>query len=320
MKTFIPLMLLILLVTGCTPDQISESPGQKALKVSPDKLRNLTSKVLVAGSSTAAPLVREIAEDFHKEGFQAQLTIDTIGTDAGLQRFIKYGDTDLVLASRPISDEEVQAARETQREILSFTLAVDALTVAVPTENTFASDLSTGQLALLFTTANLWSDVNPQWPSTPVNRFILGNNSGSTDFFARQILGGDKTKLLSSTRTQLTEEDRILVHAVASTPGAVGFMGYPVWKNNQHSLKALAVAGITPGEASVKSGIYPLTRKLYLYTTASVLRHNLPAAWVLGYLFQNYSQLIDRSGFFPISSGELELNRTLWQKSLKEDS
>lgn len=321
MKNAFCVLIISILLTGCTASgSYPDSVIQQYLGVNPEKLRSITGKVLVAGSSTAAPLLKEIAEDFQKEGFQAQITIDAIGTDAGLQRFIRYGDTDLVLASRPITPEEIEASHETQRDIIAFTLAMDALTIAVPKENNFVENISTDELAKLFTTANLWSDINPAWPSKPIYRFVLGSNSGSSDYFAKTLLGGNKNLLLQAARTQVTEDDRILVHAVESTPGAVGFMGYPVWKASSNKLKALGVLGTPPNETSVKAGAYPFSRPLFLYTTASILKHNLPAAWVLGYLFQNYPQLIERSGFFPVSSYVLNQNYALWRKTLKEDS
>lgn len=321
MKSAICLAIVLGLFLSCSPSESApDSSLQTLLKVSPERLRTLPDKVLIAGSSTAAPLLKEIAGDFQKEGFQAQITIDGIGTDAGLQRFIRYGDIDFVLASRPITPEELQASKETGRDILGFPLAIDALTVAVPQENTFVSNLSTNELGKLFTTANVWSDINPAWPSKPIYRFVLGLNSGSSDFFAKMLLLGHKDLLLNAPRTQTTEDDRILVHALESTPGAVGFMGYSVWKNNQSKLRAVSVQGFSPSENAARSGIYFLTRRLYLYTTPSVLKRNLPAAWVLGYLFQNYDHLIERSGFFSITPDEISTNNALWRKTLKEDS
>ena len=65
--------------------------------------------VVTAGSSTVFPLAERMAERFQDEGFAGNVTIDSIGSGAGFERFCTTGETDVSNASRPIKDSEVEA-------------------------------------------------------------------------------------------------------------------------------------------------------------------------------------------------------------------
>ena len=64
--------------------------------------------IAMAGSSTVFPLSERMAERFRDEGFTGNITIDSIGTGAGFERFCKTGETDIANASRAIKDSEVE--------------------------------------------------------------------------------------------------------------------------------------------------------------------------------------------------------------------
>ena len=62
--------------------------------------------IITAGSSTVFPLSEAVAEKFREEGYGGNITIDSIGTGAGFERFCKTGETDIANASRAIKDAE----------------------------------------------------------------------------------------------------------------------------------------------------------------------------------------------------------------------
>ena len=78
--------------------------------------------IVTAGSSTVFPLSERMKQRFEEEGFSGNLTIDSVGTGAGFERFCKAGETDISNASRPIKDSEVEncAALATPREPIGF--------------------------------------------------------------------------------------------------------------------------------------------------------------------------------------------------------
>src|SRR5215207_7341426 len=85
--------------------------------------------VITAGSSTVFPLSERMAELFQNEGYTGNITVDSIGTGAGFERFCKTGETDVSNASRAIKDSEVELCTASGREPIGFRVGTDALTV-----------------------------------------------------------------------------------------------------------------------------------------------------------------------------------------------
>src|SRR5262245_37365112 len=98
--------------------------------------------IIAAGSSTVFPLADRMKQRFEEEGFAGNLTIDSIGSGAGFERFCKNGETDISNASRAIKDSEVEscAALATPREPIGFQVGIDALAITVSKENTWLTD------------------------------------------------------------------------------------------------------------------------------------------------------------------------------------
>jgi phosphate transport system substrate-binding protein len=102
----------------------------------------VTGDIITAGSSTVFPLSERMAELFQQEGYTGNITVDSIGTGAGFERFCKTGETDVANASRKIKDSEVELCTAIGREPIGFRVGTDALTVVVSTENDFVTALT----------------------------------------------------------------------------------------------------------------------------------------------------------------------------------
>ena len=65
--------------------------------------------IVTAGSSTVFPLSERMVERFKDEGFPGNVTVDSIGSGAGFERFCTARETDVSNASRAIKSKEVDA-------------------------------------------------------------------------------------------------------------------------------------------------------------------------------------------------------------------
>ena len=74
-------------------------------------------------------------------------------------------------------------ARRSAATPIEFRVGTDALAVVVSSENDFVTDVTMEQLALIFSTAETWADVDPSWPAEPILRFSPGTDSGTFDYF-----------------------------------------------------------------------------------------------------------------------------------------
>ena len=95
---------------------------------------------------------------------------------AGFERFCN-GESDISGASRPIDEEEVANCEEAGiAPIEEFRIGTDGLAVVVNPANDWIENATIEELNQIFT-AESWSDVNPDWPSEPIDRYIPGTTA-----------------------------------------------------------------------------------------------------------------------------------------------
>jgi len=280
---------------------------------------DVTGDIAAAGSSTVFPLAEAMAARFENEGYSGQITIDSIGSGAGFERFCVEGESDISNASRPIKDEEVASCRLIGREPIEIRLGTDALAVTVSPGNTFATDITLDELAVLFSTAETWQDVRADWPANPVARFIPGTDSGTFDYFVEEIFAEDEGPILAAADTQKSEDDNVLVQGITadgcdiadvSTTCAVGFFGYAYYTENQDSLNVLAVEGVEATAEAVDAGEYPLARPLFMYTTASIIAEKPQVGAFLNFVLTYVDEEIVGVGYFPAPPVDLDAARS----------
>ena len=264
--------------------------------------------IAVAGSSTVFPLAEAMAARFEDEGFSGLVTIDSIGSGAGFERFCVAGESDISNASRPIKDSEVESCEAIGRSPIEFRVGTDALAVTVSPGNTFAADLTVEELGVLFSTAATWQDVRAEFPANPIQRFIPGTDSGTFDYFVEEVFDEDEAPILAAGNTQLSEDDNVLVQGIsgdgcdpgnASSTCAVGFFGYAYYAENEDLLKVLDIEGITPTTEAVNAHTYPLARPLYMYSTASIMQGKPQVGAFLSFVLQFVNEEIGEVGYFP---------------------
>ncbi len=272
----------------------------------------VTGDVVSAGSSTVFPLAEAVAELFRNEGYAGNITIDSIGSGAGLERFCVAGETDVANASRPIKDTEIESCEAIGRTPIEFRVGTDALAVTVSAENDFATDVTLEELALIFSTAETWADVRPEWPAEPIQRFIPGTDSGTFDYFVEVIFEAEEAPILAAANLQLSEDDNVLVQGIEGSPYAIGFFGYAYYQENADLLHILNIEGVEPSATSVEDGSYPLARPLFIYSDATIMQEKPQVAAYVNFFLSNVNQVIDEVGYFPASTAALNQAKVNW--------
>jgi len=273
---------------------------------------NVSGDIITAGSSTVFPLSERMAERFRDEGFSGNITVDSIGSGAGFERFCEAGETDISNASRPIRSSEVESCQAIGREPVEFRVGTDALAVVVNPANEFlAEGVTLEELAKIFSNeAANWSDVNPAWPAEPILRFSPGTDSGTFDYFVEAVMtpaygdAGEET-ILSAANLQLSEDDNVLVQGVEGDQNAIGYFGYAYFNENKDRLTALKINGVEPSTASVDAGTYPLARPLFIYSDASIMAEKPQVADFINFYLTYVNDEIADVGYFPASQSAL---------------
>lgn len=264
----------------------------------------VTGDVVTAGSSTVFPLSERMAELFRLAGYAGNITVDSIGSGAGFERFCVEGESDVSNASRPIKESEVASCNSIGREPIEFRVGTDALAVVVSSENDFASDVSLAELAAIFSTAETWADVRSDWPAEPIQRFIPGTDSGTFDYFVEEVFDEDEEPILAASNTQLSEDDNVLVTGILGSPYAVGFFGYAYYSENQDALNVLSIEGVEPIRENVDNNSYPLARPLYIYSDATILIEKPQVAAFIYFYLTNVNDEVVDVGYFPAAEAD----------------
>ena len=283
--------------------------------------------IIAAGSSTVYPLSEALAERFAEEGYAGNLTIDSIGSGAGFERFCKAGETDIANASRPIKDSEVESCQAIGREPIEFRVGTDALAVVVNPANDWigADGLTLEQLAKLYSAETVnWSDVDPAWPAQPVKRFSPGTDSGTFDYFVEAVMnpvyvkdatadaGKGEEALLGAKNLQLSEDDNVLVQGVAGDEYGIGYFGFAYFVENEGKLKDVAIEGVSPSAATVDAGEYKLARPLFMYSDAKIMTDKPQVADFINFYLSNVNSEITQVGYFPASVEVINQAKQAW--------
>lgn len=310
-------------------EEVASSDNVELPEVDPAAVQG---DVISAGSSTVFPLAEAVATLFESEGYTGQITIDSVGTGGGFERFCSTGETDVANASRAIKDSEKEncAALTPARTPIEFRVGTDALAVVVSSENDFLTDITIEELAKIFSMdAQKWSDIRPEWPAEDILRYSPGTDSGTFDYFVEAVMDkvyvvdaeADKGKgeeaILSAENLQLSEDDNVLVQGVEGSPYAIGYFGYAYFSENQGALKALSIGGVTPDAETAENGEYPLARPLFIYSDAEILKAKPQVAAYINFFLTRVNEVISDVGYFPASDEALNSAKQALLDALK---
>jgi len=292
---------------------------------------SVSGDIIAAGSSTVYPLAEAMAERFKDEGYAGNITIDSIGSGAGFERFCKTGETDISNASRKIKDSEAENCKAIGRTPVEFRIGTDAMAFVVSSENDFLTNVTLEELAKIFSKdAVKWSDVNPAWPNEDIKRFAPGTDSGTFDYFVEVVMGpaykdaegkadlvaGEKA-ILDAANIQFSEDDNVLVQGVEGSKYAIGFFGFAYYVENQAMLKAISVNGVAPSLQTAEDNSYPLSRPLFIYSDAKIMQSKPQVAAFINFFLSYVNEEIETVGYFPASQEALEAARQAFLDALK---
>jgi phosphate binding protein len=344
------LLALTLVLAACAP---AETPAPEPVVVEPEATElpvveptaiptedplaiylpdAVTGDIVTAGSSTVFPLSERMAELFQQEGYTGNLTVDSIGSGAGFERFCKTGETDIANASRKIKDAELAncQALATPREPIAFRVGTDALTVVVSADNNFVTALTKEQLGKIFTAQiTKWNEIDPAYPAETILVYGPGADSGTFDYFNEVIVAplylnadgkpdtaAGKAALLGATGAQFSEDDNVLVQGVEGSKYAIGYFGFAYFNENQGKLKSVAVEGVEPSQATVDDGTYPISRPLFIYSDAKIMQEKPQVAAFIYFYLTHVNDEISDVGYFPAPAAELEASLAAWMSAM----
>ncbi len=275
---------------------------------------NASPIIKIDGSSTVFPITEAVAEDFQiaKRG-AVRVTVGISGTGGGFKKFCR-NEIDIVNASRPITQLEMDACKQEGVEYIEMPIAFDALTIVVNPKNTWSKTITVDELKRIWEPGAQgviihWNQINPAWPDKKIKLYGPGADSGTFEYFTEAIVGKAKSSRGDFTAS---EDDNVLVQGVASDIYALGFFGFAYYIENSNKINAVAVdsgnGGVIPSAATVENNSYkPLSRPIFIYVNAKSTEKPEINEFVNFYM-KNAPELVTEVKYFPLSKEVYNLN------------
>jgi len=261
--------------------------------------KKLQGAVAGDGSSTVAPIIEAVVEEYAGAQPDVKVSVGVSGTGGGFEKFIA-GETDFSNASRHVKDEEKAKLEQAGIAYTELPLAYDGISVVVNPENDWAKDLTVDQLKKIWIedgTPKKWSDIDPSWPNEKIVYYSPGTDSGTYDYFDEVVLDGAD---LASSAT-LSEDDNMLVQGIAGDKNAIGFFGYAYYLENKDKLNIVKVNGIEPTNDTIETGEYaPLSRPLFVYVKNSAMKDNEAAYDFIKFTLEHGGDMANAVGYVSL--------------------
>jgi phosphate transport system substrate-binding protein len=268
--------------------------------------QELSGTIRIDGSSTVAPLSEAAAELFMQEHPGVRVTVGTSGTGGGFEKFC-LGETDISNASRPIKDEEAERCEENGIAFEQVTVANDALSLLVHPDNP-VDCLTVGQVRQIWAPGSRvgrWGQIEglPVAFDEELELYGPGTDSGTFDYFTEAVNGEPGAQ--RTDYNNIGEDDRTGIIGVQGTRGAMFYVGFSYYVENQGTVKALQIDGgqgcVAPSLETVQDGSYtPLARPLFVYISDTALAKPEVLAFAEFYV-ENDERIAQAAGFVDLT-------------------
>jgi phosphate transport system substrate-binding protein len=255
--------------------------------------------IRIVGSSTVFPFAAFVAEKYYRKTGATSPVVESTGSGGGIKMFcsgVGVEFPDIVNSSRRMKISEIRnCAKNKVDHISEIMIGWDGIVVVKSREGedfkmtrrhlwkALAKHLPIdGQL--VENPHKLWSHIDANLPALPIQFFGPPPTSGTRDVFVEEVMnngcrGSDYVEKLDAPARKLAcgeiredgvyieagEDDDLIVRRLKNNPKALGILGYNALERRADIISALHIDGVKPSWETIRDGIYPLARPLFLY-------------------------------------------------------
>jgi phosphate transport system substrate-binding protein len=261
-------------------------------------------EIRVKGSDTMIQIATAWAEAYRKVKPSVFVNASGGGSGTGIAA-LENNNTDICDASREMKPEEREKVKAAAgKEVKEIVVAYDSLAVYVHPSNPI-KEISIEELREIWAeggTLTQWEQLNPGFQGRIV-LFGRQNSSGTYDYFREHICGKTADNKQREFRSGISEMNGSseVIENVARTPTAIGYsgMGYKTPAVNWLKISSKkGEPGVEPGVEAARSGKYPISRKLYMYTAGEP--QGEVKAFIDWVLSPEGQKLVESEGFVPL--------------------
>jgi phosphate transport system substrate-binding protein len=246
----------------------------------------------IEGSTTVGPIVEAFAEYFMKQNPKVKITVKATGSGDGAAALID-SRCQIASMSRFMKDTEFQKAVEKKVYPALHTIAMDGVCIILHPSNPVKALNRTQIHDIYMGKTTNWKDLGG--PDLAIVVISRDTSSGTYEVFNEKVMGKDKmfdkVEYVSATPQ---------AHArVKTTPGAIGYVGLGFV---DAGVKAVPVDGVMATRKTIASGVYPISRPLFLFTNGYPELGTTMHAFCTFYLTEKGQEIIEAKGFIPLTS------------------
>jgi phosphate transport system substrate-binding protein len=259
------------------------------------------------GSDTMVNLAQAWAEEYALVKPDVSVEVSGGGSGTGIAALIN-GTVDIANCSRKMETMEMERAKaNTGKEPQEFLVGYDALAIFIHKDNPL-EEISMQQLAEIYGEKGQitrWSQLGVQMPNAAPDEIIIvsrQSNSGTYHYFREAVLGKNRDFRLGSIDMHGSKD---VVELVSRTPSAIGYSGMGYATSRVKMIKIKKQAGdpsYAPTVENTLTGLYPISRPLYLYTLGQPIGHIREYLdWILA---EEGQKIVALTGYVPLKSIE----------------
>jgi phosphate transport system substrate-binding protein len=241
--------LSIALATSLSLFSCTVSPSQTS-SVSPQA----TTKLVLTGSSTVAPVASEIAKRFESEHPGVRIDVQSGGSSRGIAD-ARQGTADIGMVSRSLKD--------TEKDLHVVTIAKDGITVILHQDNPVRS-LTNQQIIDIYTNKiNNWQEVGGK--DAPITVINKAEGRSTLELFAEYF----KLKTTSIQPDVVIGDNEQGIKTVAGNANSIAYVSIGSAESaleHKTSIKLLPINGIEASTSSIQNDSFPITRPLNFVT------------------------------------------------------
>lgn len=257
------LIIIIALVIGnvfvaCENNNNSTSQKDKSIGEETTDANNqeeaLSGHISIVGSTSVQSLAQLLADAFTDIETKVVIDVQGIGSSAGIKA-VNDGSANIGTTSRELSEDEKEWG------IREIPIAIDGIVIILNLNNP-VNNLTLEQIAQIYKgEITNWKDVGGEDKEI----IVVSREDGSGTRGAYDEIVNIEGQVIK--RALIQNGNGSVRAKVMSTEEAIGYisLGYV-----NDSVKTISVEGIEPSEEKIKSGEYPVSRRLLMLTKGEV--------------------------------------------------
>jgi phosphate transport system substrate-binding protein len=246
----------------------------------------------IEGSTTVGPIAEAFAEALMKADNNVKITVKKTGSGDGAAALVD-GRCDIATMSRFMKPDEFKSAVEKGRMPVATAVAMDGVCAIVHPSNPVKA-LSLDQIRRVYKgEVKNWKDLGG--PDSPIVVISRDTSSGTYETFEEKVMKKEKM----SDGVEYVSSNPQAYNRVKETAGAIGYVGLGFVDNKVSPLK---VEGVLPSRQTIATGVYPVSRPLFLFTNGYPELGSLSHTFVTFFLTEKGQEIIESKGFVPLTS------------------